>query len=181
MPLALDPELAQRLMRTYRLAKPPSTLEEYAALSRDRIAASPELRAFFRRVERGEAVIGETSVDRGQRFRGEGGSEVRVMCGYDALATALLRGSGTVLASCPHCGESIVAAIEKGRLEEASPPAILFWFGDGPRGIPVCDHLNLFPDHAHLEAWLATNPEELGVPLPLPEAVALIAKTFEGL
>lgn len=179
MDRTLDPECAERLQHTYGLERPPSTVGEYAELARRRIASSPELLAFLRQVREGAAAIGETEADRGQRVQTEDGSETGVMCGYDALATALLRGGGTVRASCFHCGERMEATLRDGALVDASPSSIVFWLGDGPKGIPVCDHLNLFPNEDHLDAWLATNPEELGAALSLPEAVALIGRTLE--
>ncbi len=139
---------------------------------------TPDWGDFVERVRAGDAIMGECDLDRGQAVVLEEDREVGVMCGYDALFTVLARGQGGVLASCLHCGERMEARIADGGLASVSSPSIVFWLGDGPRGIPVCDHLNLFPDLEHLKAWLETNPEELGVPLPLGEAVRFIREAY---
>lgn len=104
------------------------------------------------------------------------GRKVNVMCGFDSMVTALLIGDGTVRASCKHCGERMDMTISGSQLAGAHSPSILWWLGDGPKGVHICDHTNFFPDMAHLTSWLEENPEELGVPIPLEEAVEFIAK-----
>ena len=64
--------------------------------------------------------------------------------------------------------------IKDGGAVDVSPASTVFWLGDGPKGIPVCDHLNLFPDLEHLRGWLETNPDELGIPLGFVDAVRLL-------
>ena len=93
-------------------------------------------------IREGKGTIGETDAERGQSIVVPDGREVKVMGGYDALATALLRGEGCVKATCFHRGEKMEIQIENGELVRASHPSILFWLGDGPKGIPVCDHYN---------------------------------------
>ncbi len=79
-------------------------------------------------------------------------------------------------ASCRHYGERIDMTISDNQLTRASSPSILWWFGDGPKGVHICDHTNFFPDLDHLSSWLEDNPEELGVPIPLEEAAEFIAE-----
>ncbi len=71
--------------------------------------------------------------------------------------------------------------IRDSKVVETSNPSILFWLGDGPKGIPFCDHYNLFPDRNHLDSWLETNKEELGIALSLEDAVAFLKESSEGL
>jgi hypothetical protein len=171
-----DPRLSKRLKETYKLSKLPTTLDEFIELGRAIVQASPELQEYIERIKSGEVVVGETETDRGQSVVLPDGREVRVMCGYDALTTLLLQGQGTFHASCVHCGEKMEVRIEKGKIESSSSLTIVFWFGDGPKGIKICDHLNLFPDLEHLFAWLETNPEELGVPILLHDAADFLKK-----
>ncbi len=177
----LDPRLSERLKETYNLQRTPTTVADFVELGRTMIKATPELRQFLMSVRAGKAVVGQTEADRGQSFITPEGREARVMCGYDSLSTALLRGEGIVRASCFHCKEKMEIEIKGGKIASASSPSIVFWFGDGPKGIPVCDHLNLFPDRDHLAAWLRMNPEELGVAFTLDEAVEFIGGYLEGL
>jgi hypothetical protein len=171
-----DPRLSKRLKETYKLEKSPTTLAEFTELGRALIRVTPELQEYIERIKSGEVVVGETEEKRGQSVVLPDGREVRVMCGYDALTTILLRGQGSVRASCLHCGEKMEVMIEKSKIVSASSPTIVYWFGDGPKGIKICDHLNLFPDLEHLLAWLETNPEELGVPILLHDAADFLKK-----
>lgn len=171
-----DPQLAERLRRTYRLARSPRGLTDMVDLVRE-AHNTPAWADFVERARTGATIMGESDLDRGQTVLLKDGRDVGVMCAFDALFTALAQGSGGVHASCPHCGEGMEVEIEGGQLASASP-SIVFWLGDGPQGIPICDHLNLFPDPEHLRGWLETNPEELGVALPLGEAVAFIKAAY---
>jgi hypothetical protein len=171
-----DPRFSKRLKETYKLAKPPSTLDEYIKLGRAIVQASPELQEYIEHIKSGEIIVGETETDRGQSLILPDGRKVKVMCAYDALTTLLLRGEGTFHASCIHCGEKMEIRIEKSKIVNASSPTIVYWFGDGPKGIKICDHLNLFPNLEHLLAWLETNPEELGVPILLHDAADFLKK-----
>ena len=108
---------------------------------------------------------------------------MNVMCGYDALETAVLRGRGLIDAACPHCGERMEIRVEESRIAKASPPSTVFWFGAPPRdapGNPVCDHLHLFPTREHLAAWLRTQRDELGVEMPVTEAVQFLRNMSSG-
>jgi hypothetical protein len=169
-----DPRLSKRLQATYKLERPPTTLTEFVELGRALIQASPDLQEYIGHIKSGDVIVGETEEDRGQSIVFPNGREVRVMCGYDALTTLLLRGQGVFNASCLHCGAKMEVKIDNGKVFSASSPTIVYWFGDGPKGIPICDHLNLFPDLDHLLSWLETNPEELGVPLLLHDAADLL-------
>jgi len=55
------------------------------------------------------------------------------MCGFDSLATALLRGHGLVRASCLHCGQRMEVRIEGAKVASASPPSTVFWLGEAPK------------------------------------------------
>jgi hypothetical protein len=174
--MLFDPRLSKRLKETYKLEKLPTTLTEFVELGRGLVQTTPKLQEYIKRVKSGEVVVGETNANRGQSIVLPDGREVRVMCGYDALTTLLLRGQGSFRASCLHCGEKMDVKIENSKIVNASSSTIVYWFGDGPKGIPICDHLNLFPDLEHLLAWLETNPKELGVPLSLHDAADLLKK-----
>ena len=164
----LDPRLSERFRTAYKLGEPPRTLSAFARLLAERT------RGWLERVRSGDRVIGQTDMERGQSVALADGAATNVMCGYDALMTAVLRGQGLVPASCFHCGAKMEVHIEDGRAVDASPATTVFWLGDGPKGLPVCDHLNLFPDLEHLRGWLETNPDELGVPLLVVDAVKLL-------
>ena len=181
MEAPIEPRLAERLQTTYLLSQPPATPRHFAELLRARLDADPRSREFLRRVRDGSAVIGETRVDRGQTVVIPGEREANVMCGYDSLMTAVLRGRGIVRAACFHCGEPVEVHIEGDRVTRVEPATAVFWLGDGPKGIPVCDHFNLFPSLDHLTAWLEGNPEELGVPLSVESAILLCARAKAGL
>lgn len=167
----LDPRLAKRLQQVWRLSRPPRTLDDFIDLFRE----SDRFQRYRETVKAGRA-IGETTASRGQSIVYPDGREASVMCGFDSMVTALLMGEGTVRASCMHCGERMDMMISDSQLVEASSPSILWWFGDGPRGVHICDHTNFFPDLNHLASWLEANPEELGVPIPLDNAVEFITK-----
>jgi len=167
----LDPRLAGRLQQAWQLSRPPRSLDDFIGLFRE----SDRFQRYRDLVKEGRA-IGETSARRGQSIVYPDGREANVMCGFDSMVTALLVGEGTVRASCRHCGERMEMAVSDSRLGGASSSSILWWFGDGPKGVHICDHTNFFPDMAHLTSWLEDNPEELGVPIPLEEAVEFIAR-----
>ena len=166
-----DPRLSERFQKTLGLSSSPATIEELIALGRKRYESGSELGNYYRSVASGDRVIGETDADRGQSIALPDGREVKVMCSYDSLMTAVLRGRGSVEAACPHCGEKMRVTVVDGSVTDTSSESIVFWLGDGPVGIPICDHFNLFPDLEHLGAWLSGNVQELGVPLALSDAV----------
>ncbi|AEB12749.1 alkylmercury lyase [Marinithermus hydrothermalis] len=177
----LDPEFAARLHRIYRLARPPTTPADFGALLRERNRTDPARRAFFEQVQAGHAVIGACTQARGYRLDLPDGATIQVMCAYDALMTALLRGRGEVRAECPHCGAPTHLVIEAHALTRATPDTAVFWWGSGPQdapGNPICDHLHLFPSPEHLEAWLESRPDERGVALPIREAVAWLRALY---
>ncbi|MDX1534077.1 MAG: organomercurial lyase, partial [Thermoplasmata archaeon] len=144
----INPELAGRLKRDHRLPREPTSLEDYFILARATTEANPQVAAFFERMRRGQAVMGETPSDRGYSVSIPERAEVNVMCGYDAVVTAVLRAEGEARGACPHCGAQMRIRIRDGHLAEAEPETIVFWLGTGPagaRGHPLCDHLHLFP------------------------------------
>lgn len=174
----LEPRLGGRLQRIYGLAKKPVTLAEYIALGRELVMSQPEGRKFIEAVRSGKAVIGETVEERGYSIDKDG-HRVNVMCAYDALHTAVIRGQGLIHAACPHCGERMEIRVEGSRVVNASPPSIVYWLGAPPEdapGIPTCDHLHFFPSSEHLEAWLQTQRDELGVEMPVKEAAEYYAQ-----
>ena len=66
--------------------------------------------------------------------------------------------------------------IEEKRIVDYSPSSMIFWLGAGPQnsaGHPMCDHLHLFLSEEHLDAWLLTQKDELGVRLPIEQALEL--------
>jgi hypothetical protein len=167
----LDPRLTGRLQQVWQLSRPPRSLDDFIDLFRK----SDRFQRYRDIVKEGRA-IGETSAQRGQSIVYPDGREANVMCGFDSMVTALLISEGTVKASCMHCGARMDIVISGSQLMGASMPSIIWWFGDGPRGVHICDHTNFFPDLDHLSSWLKANSEELGVPIPLEEAVDFIAR-----
>jgi len=179
--IPFEPQLAKRLQKQYQMEKPPSNLTELIEFARAKVLATDGGREWVASIRDGTTTIGETDEDRGHSIVSSDGREVKVMCGYDALGTSLIRGDGLVKATCFHCGEKMEIQIEGGEPVIVSHPSILFWIGDGPKGIPFCDHYNFFPDQKHLDGWLEKNPEELGVALSLDEAVIFLKLSHEGL
>ncbi|MHA2069608.1 MAG: organomercurial lyase [Candidatus Thorarchaeota archaeon] len=175
--ITFEPKLAERLQKQYGMEKPPANLTELIKFAKAQVLATDGGREWVASIREGKVTLGETDVDRGQSIVSPVGSEVKVMCGYDSLGAALLRGEGLVKATCFHCGEKMEIEIGDNELVRASHPSIVFWIGDGPKGIPFCDHYNFFPNQKHLDGWLETNPEELGVVLSLNEAIELSGLT----
>ena len=179
--ITFEPGLAKRIQKQYRMEKPPVNLTELIEFAKAQVLATSGGREWVASIREGKVAIGETDTDRGHSIVSSDGREVKVMCGYDALRTTLLRGKGLVKATCFHCGEKMEIQIEDGELVRASHPSILFWIGDGLKGIPFCDHYNFFPNQKHIDGWLETNPEELGVVLSLDEAMEFLKLSHEGL
>jgi hypothetical protein len=160
---AMNPELARRLKSVYGLPREPTSVEDYYALVEARSRENPQTEAYIQKMRDGEVVMGETTADRGYSVAIPERGKVNVMCGYDAVITAVVRGEGRAQGRCPHCG-----------VARAIPDSIVFWLGTGPPGgpgHPVCDHLHLFPSPAHLRAWLTEQPGELGVEVTLADLV----------
>lgn len=177
----LEPRLAERLQKQYFMERLPADLGELVEHVKKKTRSTPGGREMIASIREGKMTLGQTNQDRGQSIVSPSGEEVKVMCGYDALGSALLRGEGLVKATCFHCGERMEIQIRDSKVVETSNPSILFWLGDGPRGIPICDHYNLFPDRKHLDSWLETNKEELGIALSLEDAVGFLKESSEGL
>ncbi|MCH7541716.1 hypothetical protein IH981_02995 [Patescibacteria group bacterium] len=177
--VAINLKLGQRLKKTFNLSRVPKTVQEFADLGTELVKSSGELKKYVKLIQEGKIVIGETDAKRGQTYVTTDGKKVNVMCGYDMLATSLLRGEGGIQASCFHCGRKMEIKIKNKKITSSSSPSIVYWLGDGPKGIPICDHQNFFPDRKHLEAWLKTNPKELGVALTIGQAVDLIKGQFK--
>jgi hypothetical protein len=105
------------------------------------------------------------------------------MCGYDTLMTNILRGGGLSRGWCVHCGELVEVEVSGQQVTRLSSPEVIFWLGAGPvdaHGNSVCDHLHIFPNQTHLEGWLETQPDELGIALPIVEAVEFFAGMYVG-
>ena len=179
MNVMFDPRLSERFRKTFGLQSSPAKIDELIALWRKRYESDSELGNCFRSVASGDRVMGETDSDRGQSIALPDGRAVKVMCSYDSLMTAVLRSRGSVEAACPHCEEKMKVTVVDGRVTDTSSESIVFWLGDAPVGIPMCDHLNLFPDLEHLGAWLSGNVEELGVPLALSDAVEFMRRAAD--
>ncbi|MEE8239247.1 MAG: organomercurial lyase, partial [Nitrososphaerales archaeon] len=177
----LEPRLAERLQKQYFMERLPADLGELVEHVKKKTISTPGGREMIASIREGKMTLGQTDQDRGQSIVSPSGEEVKVMCGYDALGSALLRGEGLVKATCFHCGEQMEIQIRERKVVETSNPSILFWLGDGPKGIPICDHYNLFPDRKHLDSWLETNKEELGIALSLEDAVGFLKESSDGL
>ena len=169
----LDLELGERLKHVYKLNRSPQTLHDVQILFAERRQKNPHLYGYLELVKQGDAIIGACkSQTNYANYFSEG--EIRVMCGYDALMNVLLRGSGIARGHCMHCGESLELEIADQKRMRLSHPNLLFWLGTGEIGAPgnpVCDHLHLFPHQEHLEAWLETRPDVLGVAMPVTLAI----------
>lgn len=179
---SLDPKLGERLKRIYGLKREPKSADEFYTLARARRSEVPEMEAYIDRIRRGKAVMGETAADRGYSVK-SGARKTNVMCGYDAVITSVLQGSGLTRGRCPHCGEAMEIDIVDRELAKVAPASVIFWLGTGPRmetEHPVCDHLHLFPDVGHLEAWLDGRPDELGFAMPIQELVGLLVQVSEA-
>ncbi|MFQ5987154.1 MAG: organomercurial lyase [Thermoplasmata archaeon] len=171
---ALTLELGRRLKRVYGLPREPTSIEDYYALVEEGSQANPQMEAYLQKMRKGQVVMGETAADRGYAVTIPERGKVNVMCGYDAVLTAVVRGEGRAEGACPHCGEAMDVRVEGGNLAHASPDSIVFWLGTGPPGgpgHPVCDHLHLFPSREHLLAWVEGQPDELGFEVPLATLV----------
>ena len=171
----LEPKLGERLQEVYDLRTVPKDISSFADLWHRRLNSSKRARNFIASVREGKQAIGETDAERGYSISHDG-KRVNVMCGLDALATAYLRNGGFIHASCPHCGMKMDAQIVEKRIINKSPASMIFWLGTGPKnspGHPCCDHLHLFPSEGHLGAWLRTRKDELGVKLPIDQALEL--------
>ena len=180
---ALDPRVSERLKESYGLPVAPKTVAEAMEIFRDGMS-SPGQREFIEKIKAGEAVMAETKEDKGYSVVLPEG-EKKVSCGADTILTALLRRQGLVRAACPHCGEKMEFTIEGNRIARTSSPSIAFWMGGGPEkragGVDaevlehgaeeICSHIHLFPNKEHLEAWVKSQKDELGVALSLNEVV----------
>jgi hypothetical protein len=176
--IRIDKPFGLRLKKTFELSKVPKTVQEFADLGYKIVDASDEMKEYIKQIQEGKIVIGETDAKRGQTFVAANGKKANVMCGYDMLATSLIRGEGGIRATCFHCGKKMEINVKDKKITSSSSPSIVYWLGDGPKGIPICDHQNFFPDKKHLDAWLRTNPKELGVALTVDQAVDLIKGQF---
>ncbi len=171
---AINPELAKRLAQVYQLPREPTSMKDYYALVRGGNEENPQMEAYLEKMRKGQVIMGETPASRGYSVSIPEREKVNVMCGYDAVVTAVLREDGRAEGACPHCGEAMAIHIKEGRLERVDPDSIVFWLGTGPPGgpgHPVCDHLHLFPSPDHLRAWVADQPDELGFEIPLADLV----------
>ena len=174
-PISLDSKLSGRLKEVYGMTREPTTISDFAAQWRSLLKRRPEARKFMEGVRTGKNRIGETSLDKGYSLD-EGGEEGRVMCGLDTLATAWLRGEGSIHAKCPHCEELTNIQVEGGKIVGNSRPDTVFFLGAGPRdapGNPMCDHLHLFPSSKHANEWVRAQRDEVGVTMTLEEAFKL--------
>ncbi|MFQ5919528.1 MAG: organomercurial lyase [Thermoplasmata archaeon] len=171
---SINPELARRLAQVYHLPREPTSMEDYYALVRTTREKNPQMEAYMEKMRKGQVIMGETPADRGYSVSIPEREGVNVMCGYDAVVTAILREEGSAEGACPHCGKAMSVRVKGGQLEHVDPDSIVFWLGTGPPGgpgHPVCDHLHLFPDRSHLRAWVADQPDELGFEIPLADLV----------
>lgn len=174
-------ELGNRLMRIYCLEKRPENQAEFFQLLKAESAKHPRTREFLDRVRANKAVIG-VSDERTKDWIVMGESEkVFTHCSYDTLMTAILRGDSKVGSACPHCGKAMTVRIRKGTLEDYSPKGVVFLWGSGPEGSPgnpMCDHLHLFPDTKHMNAWIESKENELGFSFGLQEFIRRLRQRF---
>ncbi len=164
----------------YNLSKTPGTLDEFGQLLVQRTTTRQRLQERLELVKEGKAAIGECGEKHGYSMTLGDRRSVEVMCAYDALMTSILQGKGEVHATCPHCGEKMDVRIKATEVAKASLPSIVFWLGAGPRdapGNPICDHLHLFPDTQHLKEWVNSQLDELGLSIPLTDAVQFLVRS----
>ncbi len=174
-------ELGDRLMRIYDLGRKPRNPDDFFRLLKAESAKHAGTKKFLDRVRSRKAVIGRSDIPTKDWIVMVGAKKVFTFCSYDILMTAVLRGDSQIGSSCPHCGETMIVRIRKGKLEDFSPKGTVFLWGAGPEGSPgnpMCDHLHLFPDKGHMTAWIQSKDDELGFIFKLQEAVRRLRERF---
>jgi alkylmercury lyase len=112
----------------------------------------------------------------------EGHQMLSAMCAIDALGIPFMLGQGArIRSSCFFCQKPVQVDIQDGLLGEAVPSTIVVWSSDRD-GCCVaearCPLMNFFCDDGHLQAWVATCPDERGSCLSLMEALDVGKATF---
>lgn len=174
-------ELGIRLMRIYGLEREPMNPDDFFGLLKVESAKHPGTREFLERVRSKKAVIGRTEDPTKDWITLRGSGKVHTLCSYDTLMTAVLRGGSLIGSACPHCGEPMEVRIEKGKLVDFAPKGTVFFWGTGPEGFPgnpMCDHLHLFPNKGHMNAWIESKENELGFSFNLKQAVLRLKNRF---
>lgn len=111
-----------------------------------------------------------------------GGKSLYAMCAIDALGIPFMLGQGaSIRSTCFFCGKPVRVEVQKGVLEKIEPPTAVVWFSER-RGCCVaearCPLINFFCHEGHLQAWLATSPDERGSGLSMLEALEVGKATF---
>ncbi len=174
-------ELGDRLRRIYGLERSTRNPDDFFRLLRSESAKHEGTRQFLDRVRSGKAVIGRSNVPTKDWIVLDGLEKVFTLCSYDILMTALLRGDSEIGSSCPHCGEAMKVRIRRGKLADFSPKEMMFFWGAGPEGAPgnpMCDHLHLFPDRRHMDAWVDSKEAEMGFSFELQDAILRLKERF---
>jgi alkylmercury lyase-like protein len=157
---------ADRLKRIYRLKRKPNGPDDFFRLLKAESAKHLGTQKFIEQVRSKKAVIGKSEIPTKDWIVQHGTRErVFTFCSYDTLMTAVLQGGGEVGSSCPHCGAKMSVQILGGKLEGFSPKGMVFLWGAGPEGAPgnpMCDHLHLFPNRRHMDAWIDSKEGEMG-------------------
>ncbi len=168
-------------MRIYGLERKPQNPDDFFRLLKTESARHAGTVEFLNRVRSRKAVMGRSDVTTKDWIAMDGQGKVYTRCSYDTLMTAILRADSQVGSSCPHCGEPMTIRIRKGKLEDFSPKGLVFLWGTGPEGSPgnpMCDHLHLFPEKGHMNAWIESKVGELGFSFNLQEAVQRLKERF---
>ena len=162
------------MRRIYGLDRKPRNPDDFFGLLRAESAKHAGTREFLDRVRSGKAVIGRSGVPTKDWIVRDGAEKVFTFCSYDTLMTAVLQRDSEIGSSCPHCGEAMTVRIRGGKLKDFYPKGMMFLWGAGPEGAPgnpMCDHLHLFPDKEHMNAWIESKEGEMGFSFKLQGAI----------
>jgi hypothetical protein len=174
-------ELGDRLRGIYGLERRPSNPDEFFRLLKAESGKHVGTREFLDRVRSGKAVIGRSDIPTKDWIFLDGSEKAFTFCSYDILMTAVLRGNSEIGSSCPHCGETMTVRIRRGKLAGFTPKEMTFLWGAGPQGDPgnpMCDHLHLFPNKKHVDAWIESKEGEMGFSFKLQEAIQRLKGRF---
>ncbi len=174
-------ELSDRLRRVYGLERRPKNPEDFFRLLRAESAKHPGTREFLERLRSGKAVIGRSNTPTKDWIVMDRAGKVFTFCSYDTLMTAVLQRDAEIGSSCPHCGETLLVRIHGDKLKDFSPKGMMFLWGTGPEGSPgnpMCDHLHLFPNREHMNAWIESKEGEMGFSFKLRDAVQRLRERF---
>lgn len=112
----------------------------------------------------------------------DGRRPLYAMCAIDALGIPFMIGQGArIRSTCFFCHTPVSIEIRGGLLQGAEPSTLVVWSSER-EGCCVaevrCPLMNFFCDEAHLQAWLATSPDERGTSLSVLEVLEVGKAAF---